>query len=148
MYEIFEVEGGYGFRAGQTEQRFWPFKEGFQAMTLEEAEQVAQCFDTPAGPHWTGDEVVPRIVAVVDKGRVVADDADKVTITATITDATNTDPVVFAVEGAEPVEVVPTDGMATLEVTFGAGNEGRKTITATHPRFGRNEVQLEVVAGE
>lgn len=148
MYEIIALETGYGFRCGEQIQEFYPFRGGFQPMTQVEAEQIAACFDSPAGPHWTGHEVVPRLVLTMDKPQVVADGADKATVTAAIADPSNIDPVIFTVEDTEPVQVAPTDGVAALEVTFGAGNEGRKTVVAMHPRFGRNEVALEVVCGE
>lgn len=148
MYETFEVEGGYGFRIGSLIQEFYPFREGFQPMTREEAEYIAQCFDTPAGVHWTGSEVVPRLVLTADKRQMVADGVDQATITATVVDPADADPVTFTVEGEEPVEVPLTDGQASLSLGFGAGNEGQKTVVVTHPRYGRNEVRLEVVGSE
>lgn len=43
MYEIeiFEVEGGFGYRVGGVYQEFHPNKEGLVPMTQEEAETLA-----------------------------------------------------------------------------------------------------------
>ncbi len=128
---------------------------GYRLNDNEQAETVAAVlaagsyeltFDEARKP--CGVTVYERLSLTCDKAQVAADDADTATITATIDDTSNTDPVTFAVEGVEPIEVVPTDGVAFLDVSFGEGNEGRKTITATHPRFGRNEAALEVVGSE
>lgn len=145
MFEVFPHESGYGFQIGSIVQTFKPFAEGFLPMTEAEATQIAECFDSPAGPHWTGDEVVKRIQISSDRQQVTADGVDVAVITAVIDDAEDTTPIEFAVDGADPVEVIPTDGEASLEITFEAGNAGTKRVTVSHSRFGVNEVILEVV---
>ena len=147
MYEIITLaNGSCGFATGQHVQKFWPFRPGFQPMTREEAEHIAQCFASPAGPHWTGSEIVPRLVLVADKNRILADDEDAAIITATIADSANTDPVTFEMDGQVLAQVTPEDGEARLLLAFAAGNEGTKVVVATHPKFGRNELRLEVMA--
>lgn len=39
--EIFEVEGGFGYRVDSVVQYFHPEKPGFEPMTKDEAEQFA-----------------------------------------------------------------------------------------------------------
>ncbi len=92
-----------------------------------------------------GVTVYPRLTLTADKNQVIADGLDKVTVTANLADAQDTDPVTFEVEGIEPVEVIPEDGVASISLSFEPGNDGPHTITARHIRYGVKYVAVEVV---
>lgn len=92
-----------------------------------------------------GVTVYQRLVVTTDKQQVIADGLDKTTVTATIADTQNTDPVTFEVEGIEPVEVIPENGEASINLSFEPGNEGQHAVTARHVKYGVNYVTFEVV---
>jgi len=93
--------------------------------------------------------IYPLLQLKTDRDEIPVDGTAVATITATITDPNNTDPVTFQVTNttdyvSTPVEIIPQNGEAVFElVTFVPGNY---TVSSKHVLYGQTTLQVKGVS--